>query len=104
MLQQLVEKFGKQTADLKDLRIVTLSLIAFAGFLRFNEVANIQRSHLQFHDAYCSIALPKSKTDVYRQGKSVLIARTGKVTCPVAMLERYLSKANITNNSTAMIF
>ena len=40
------------------------------------------------------VFIQKSKTDSYREGKWVLIARTGKLTCPVSMLKRYLVKAN----------
>ena len=30
-----------------------------------------------------SICIPSIKTDVYREGNKAIIARTGKVTCPV---------------------
>ena len=36
-----------------------------------------------------------SKSYVYRQGNTVIIARTGGVTCPVAILEHYLGMTNI---------
>lgn len=104
MIQAMVTKFGHPSANLKDLRIVTLSLIAFAGFLRFNEVIQVRRCDLIFHTTFCSITLPRSKTDVYRQGKSVLIARTGNPACPVTMLERYLTKSKVAPSSDELIF
>ncbi len=104
MIQAMVTKFGHPSANLKDLRIVTLSLMAFAGFLRFNEVIQVRRCDLIFHTTFCSITLPRSKTDVYRQGKSVLIARTGNPACPVTMLERYLTKSKVAPSSDELIF
>jgi len=46
-----------------------------------------------------------SKSDQLRNGDKVVIARTGPDTCPVAMLEKYLSQAVITSlNSNGMLF
>ena len=42
------------------------------------------------------IRVRQSKTDQYRDGNKVVIARTGSDTCPVAMLERYMAMANLT--------
>ena len=46
----------------------------------------------------------KSKTDVYREGRDVVISRTGLPTCPVNMVERYLKLANIKDDSNEFIF
>ena len=35
------------------------------------------------------VKIESSKTDQYREGASLVIARTGQVTCLVAMMERY---------------
>jgi hypothetical protein len=48
--------------------------------------------------------LAKSKTDIYREGRDVLIAKTGLPTCPVNMLNRYLNLASIENTSQEFIF
>ena len=37
------------------------------------------------------IPILTSKTDQLRQGEELVVARTGSSTCPVAMLERYMT-------------
>jgi len=79
-----------------ELRLLSMSLLAFAGFLRFDEVADIRFSDLTFFDSYLKVFISKSKTDVYRKGASVLITKTDSKLCPVKNVSLYLSKANIT--------
>ena len=42
---------------------------------------------------YVKISIVSSKTDVYRDGSSVLLARTGIVTCHYSILSRYFHLA-----------
>ena len=37
-------------------------------FFRFNELCNIAPNHIEFHSQYIKIFVPRSKTDVYREG------------------------------------
>ena len=104
MLQSLVSRFLTVNASLLDIRFLTFCLIAYAGFLRFDELINIRRCDLVFYDAYVSIFLEKSKTDVYRDGRWVVIASTGSVCCPVNMLMKYLHEAHIETDSQLLIF
>ena len=46
ILTQLVDKFAKEDADLDDLRIVTICLVGFAGFLRFSELESLRESDI----------------------------------------------------------
>ena len=104
ILSQIVQLYGNSTSDLKHLRIACMCLLSYAGFLRFNELANLKRHHIVFYDNHVNLFLEKSKTDIYREGKDVVIARTGKSTCPVLMLEKYLAMANIKSDSLDFIF
>ena len=45
-----------------------------------------------------------SKTDQYRQGDTVLVARTGNATCPVMMMEQYFEKVNLDKEFREHIF
>ena len=54
--------------------------------------------------SYIRLFLEASKTDVYREGRDVVISRTNNSTCPVNMLLRYLSLADIQSDSTDFIF
>ena len=73
MVKRIVPKHGKVDANLKDLRISVIALLGFAGFFRFNELANIKASHISFADDHMSIVIPSSKTDVYREGNKRLL-------------------------------
>ena len=103
MLKRIVLVYGKED-DLQKLRICCMMLLGYAGFLRFNEIANIKASNLKVLPSHVEIVIEKSKTDVYRQGNTVVIARTNNATCPVAMLERYMNIARIAFGSNEFIF
>ena len=55
--------------------------------LRFDELAKLRCCDITFTESAMSVHIASSKTDQYRQGDTVLVARTGNATCPVAMLE-----------------
>ena len=90
--------------NLQKLRICCLLLFGYAGFLRFNELAQIRASNLKFSDSHLEILIESSKTDIYRQGHTVVIARTNNDTCPVVTCEKYLLKADIALDSDDFIF
>ena len=46
ILERLVGEFAQEDADLDDIRIVTICLIGFAGFLRYSELAALKESDL----------------------------------------------------------
>ena len=55
------DRHGAEEASLKDLRIAAISSLGFAGFFRFNELANIQPKHLTFCDGFVKIFVPRTK-------------------------------------------
>jgi hypothetical protein len=95
ILAQLVDRFAGKDADLGDLHIVTWCLVGFAGFLRFNELSTLKESDLQILSDHMEIFIESSKTDQYRDGAWVTIVRTATKTCPVTMVERYVSLEGI---------
>ncbi len=104
ILLKIVDKFADNNATVKSLRVTCMCLLGYAGFLRFAEMANIRRNQIFFYDSYIKLFLEASKTDVYREGREVIISKTDNITCPVNMLNRYLSSANIDSDSTDFIF
>ena len=50
------------------------------------------------------VHIASSKTDQYRMGDKVLVARTGNGTCPVQMMERYFERAQIDKKSKQNLF
>ncbi|XP_078665737.1 integrase/recombinase xerD homolog [Branchiostoma floridae x Branchiostoma belcheri] len=94
ILAKIVQKYA-HLDDLSNIRSLTLMLISYAGFLRYSEISNIKCCDISFSDNHASIFLQSSKTDQYRDGSLIPIARTGKETCPVNMLLRYCKVADI---------
>lgn len=81
-----------------------MCLLSFAGFIRISELLNIRRPDMIFNEDHISLFIEKSKTDCFREGSSVIIARTDEVACPVRMLTRYLQIANISELSQEYLF
>ena len=90
--------------SLADIRLAAACLLAFAGFLRYDEVSNIRPCDVKFDADHISISIPRSKSDQLCQGDQVVIARLKSVTCPVAMLERYMCVAKIPAESKLFLF
>ncbi|VDI24888.1 Hypothetical predicted protein [Mytilus galloprovincialis] len=103
IIKRVIDKFGLST-NLADLRICCLVLLSYAGFLRYSELSHLKASNLRFYDSHVEITIVSSKTDVYRQGNVVVIAKTNSDLCPVAMLKRYLEAGNISLSSDEFIF
>jgi hypothetical protein len=74
MLRQIVLVYGNVDAS---------------GFLRLSELANLKRNNVIFYSDHVKLVLEQSKTDVYTEGKDVIIYITDNATCPVHMLRRY---------------
>jgi len=86
-------------SNLKDIRIAALCSLAFAGFFRYIELCNIAPNHIEFHSQYIKIFVPRSKTDVYREGNYVYISAWGSQYCPVGVLRKYMNLAGIHDNN-----
>ena len=82
-------------------RTICLCLLAFAGFLRSSEVLNLKRNDIMFFDSYISIFIESNKTDKFREGAWVFIARTGTVMCPVLNFKKW---AKIEDESELYLF
>lgn len=102
-LQKLTNYF-KNKDSLPNLRTLTMCLTSFSGFLRFSELSNLRRSDIVFRGTYMKLFIEKSKTDVYRDGAWVPIAKTGSSTCPLSMMKRYIKKAQIPKDSDEFLF
>ena len=103
MLRVLVDSLG-QSPSLSDIRLVASALLSFAAFLRYDEVAKLRCCDIRFSGDSMAVHLQSSKTDQYRQGDKVIVARTGSLTCPVAMMERYYSMATLSQSSSLSVF
>ena len=94
-VKQLLSKFGGHRVELPDLQTLTLIVLGFVGFFRWNDLSNIRVENLHFHSLFASIILQQRKNDQFRNGQTVYVARSFGQTCPVSLLERFLMKANV---------
>ena len=101
--QKLAELFGGKNASLLDLRLLTMFLVGFAGFFRFSEFVNIRRNDIIFNEKYLKIFIEKSKTDKYRKGIWIFIAKTCRKTCLVSILRKYLRGLKLSPSSNDYI-
>ena len=84
--------------SLYEIRSVVICLLAFAAFLRFAELVKLVRSDVEIKRDMLQFFIESSKTDQYRDG-AWLVASSGKVTCPVALMSRYLDRAKLSDDS-----
>ena len=94
-LQRIVEVFGNDRGNLSNVRICAMTLLSYAGFLRYSELANLRMCNLKFFDTHVSIHIESGKTDVYRRGNDVIVAKTDCSTCPVSWLLTYIKLAEL---------
>ena len=104
IIKQISDKYAGKNCSLKDLRTAAMCSIGFAGFLRFDEFSSILAKHLDFQRDHMAILIPRSKTDIYREGNIVYIKRIKGRYCPVELTKRYLDKAGIEPKSELPIF
>ncbi len=104
ILNKLAKTFAGPMATLTDIRTLSLRLLGYSGFFRFDELAHLRPADITFQEDHMSVRIRSSKTDQFRQGNQVLIARTGTATCPVGMTRRYLSMANEPLGSQELLF
>lgn len=103
MLQKLVASLH-EPPTLTEIRLAAICLVAYAGFLRFDEVEKLRCCDVRFYDEKMELSITSSKTDQFRQGASVPIARSGRDTCPVAMLQKYFEVAKLSHASEERLF
>ena len=65
------------------------------GFLRFSKLSNLKRSDFILHNTHMSIFIEKSKTDIYRKGQSLHLAKLNSNFCPLDLTKRYFVLAGI---------
>ena len=73
-------------------------ILGFAGFLRYSEIADIKRHDVIFCPTYTKIFIEKSKTDIYRDGHWLYLAKLNSPLCPTKMLKLWFKKASISND------
>ena len=103
-LVALVNRFATPSASLGDIRDVCFCLLAFAGFLRFDELSSLRWSDISFFQDHIELYVSRSKVDQLGKGCTLVIASTGTPACPCAMLLRYAALARRNLDSVEFVF
>ena len=93
-----------ENPTLANTRLTCACLLGFAGFLRFDELSKLQPTDLSIDTEKLTIRIRHSKTDQLRKGDELVISRSTANTCPVRMLERYMSKGGIQLSDSRPLF
>ena len=78
--------------------------MGFTGLFRVSELLDIKAQDIGIQAEHLEIVVRKSKTDQYRQGNIVYIAKTNGPACPHALLLHFYSLTGIQPCSNEYIF
>ena len=65
--EQMFDKLNQSKTNLADQRLLTISLIAFFGFMKFSEISKLCRSDLVFSSTYLKVFIKQIKTNIIRK-------------------------------------
>ena len=103
IVKELCDKF-KDSGDVAVIRDLCMITTSFTGFLRYDELSSIRCTDITMHQDFFKIEIQKSKTDQYRSGNQVVIAKGNTSACPHNMLNRYMSSACINTETVGYLF
>jgi site-specific recombinase XerD len=103
VITDLFEKYNDCT-NLSILRDLAMIIVAYCGFLRYNELSQLKCNDISFFDKHVKIIIRKSKTDQYRQGNEILLSKLSSIACPVKALTKYIHSAGIVLSSDLFLF
>ena len=103
LIQSLAEFYNRPEAKLDQIRFLFTVLIGYAGFMRMDEILSVRCIDISFGEAFMSIFIPKRKNDQHREGHTVDVAFSGKISCPVLITKRLLSLLPNSEDSCAPI-
>ncbi|GAQ88451.1 reverse transcriptase [Klebsormidium nitens] len=91
-IRRLFDLWGSPSASLYQLMKLASVTLCYVSLFRYDDLVAIQWQHVKFvGSSHMEIFIPDSKTDQYRTGDTVFVARLGGPYCPVALIQRLLS-------------
>ena len=103
ILEAIVQD-AEGSGTLTDLCLATAYLLGFSRFLRFSELINLRPCDFKIAEEMMTIKIRHGKTDQWRQGDEVVVARTANKTCQVAMLEHYMQVTGMSWEDELFLF
>ena len=83
--------YNTASASLAVIRFLFVLLIGYAGLFRISELLNLKVKDISISCAGMTIFVSQRKNDQFREGHTSVIARSSKVSCPVAVTEKVLA-------------
>ena len=74
-------------------------LVGYSCALRRSEIAALNRDDIEFTETAMFVHIRRSKTDQSGQGVTLKAKRSGKETCPVAAMERWIADSKTTEGA-----
>lgn len=96
-VQDIARQFGAPGTSLRHLQGVVIVVLGFVGFLRWNDLSQIQVEGIRVHKRYMSVFLEKRKNDQFHKGNYVYFHRSDALSCPVSVVERFLLRSGLTS-------
>ena len=90
--------------NLSNSRLMMILVLSFMGFLRFGELSNLKRNDFNLHNIHMSIFTEKSKSDIYRKGHWLHLAKLNSNLCPLDLTKTYFVLAGIDKQCDKYIF
>ncbi|CAB4031942.1 integrase recombinase xerD homolog, partial [Paramuricea clavata] len=104
-ITKVCQQFAGPSCTLKGLIWTALIFsLGFTGLFRVSELLNIKAQDIGIQAEHLEIVVRKSKTDQYRQGNIVYIAKTNGPACPHSLLLRFYSLTGTQPRSNVYIF
>ncbi|KAK3730968.1 hypothetical protein QZH41_019579, partial [Actinostola sp. cb2023] len=88
---------------LSDIRFLGALSIGYGGFLRVDEIQALKVEDIAIFKDHMSITIHKRKNDQFREGHTILLARSGKTTCPVSITAKLLELLEVYSPSYPLI-
>lgn len=93
-----------QNASLTEIRDALILSLSFSLLLRNDELRHLACSHVERKPDGLVFKIVSSKTDVFRNGKQLFLAKQTDGFSVVNLLERYLLKANLRLGTNVFLF
>ena len=88
--------------SLSNLRDCLIPVLSYALLLRHDEASHINCNHFSELEDGLKLCIPSSKTDTYREGKTVFLSKNN--TALIELLYKYLSEANLDFGKNHFLF
>ena len=89
-IQSLAKFYNRPEAKLEQICFLFTVLVGYAEFMRMDEILSVRCIDIQFGETFMTIFVPKRKDDQHREGHTVDVAFSGKISCPVLITKRLL--------------